>query len=118
MKSALSAASAPRRTQTALLDDDLAICDTVEALKRLGFSLALDDSGTGHSSLSVLQRFSIDRIKSGSSFMSALSDSGESDALVESMMRLVRAMNLKLIAVGVETESQLALLTARAMRLG
>ena len=101
-----------------MLDDDPAICDTVEALKRLGFSLALDDFGTGHSSLSVLQRFSVDRIKSGSSFMSALSDSGESDAQVESMMRLVRAMNLKLIAEGVETESQLALLTARAMRRG
>ena len=93
-------------TETALLGDDPSISANVDALKRLGFSIALDDFGTGYSSLSVLQRFAVDRIKIDGSFVSGLGNSAESDALVDSMVRLARAMNLCVIAEGVETEAQ------------
>ena len=93
-------------TETALLGSDPQIAANVDALKRLGFSIALDDFGTGYSSLSVLQRFAVDRIKIDRSFVSALENAGESDALVDSMLKLARAMNLSVIAEGVETEAQ------------
>ena len=93
-------------TETALLGSDPHIAGNVEALKRLGFSIALDDFGTGYSSLSVLQRFAVDRIKIDRSFVNALENAGETGALVESMLKLARAMNLSVIAEGVETEAQ------------
>lgn len=93
-------------TETALLGNDAHIAGNVEALKRLGFSIALDDFGTGYSSLSVLQRFAVDRIKIDRSFVNALESAGETGALVDSMLRLARAMNLSVIAEGVETEAQ------------
>ncbi|MFM5918575.1 MAG: EAL domain-containing protein [Novosphingobium sp.] len=93
-------------TETALLGSDPNIAANVEALKRLGFSLALDDFGTGYSSLSVLQRFAVDRIKIDRSFVNALENAGETGALVDSMLKLARAMNLSVIAEGVETEAQ------------
>lgn len=93
-------------TETALLGEDLVTAANVEALKRLGFSIALDDSGTGYSSLSVLQRFSVNRIKIDRSFVCALDDSGEGDALIDAMVKLARSLGLNVIAEGVETESQ------------
>lgn len=93
-------------TETALLGDDPVTASNVEALKRMGFSIALDDFGTGYSSLSVLQRFSVDRIKIDRSFVSALGGADESEALVDAMVKLARALNLDVIAEGVETESQ------------
>jgi diguanylate cyclase (GGDEF)-like protein len=93
-------------TETALLGSDAHIAGNVEALKRLGFSIALDDFGTGYSSLSVLQRFAVDRIKIDRSFVNALESAGETGALVDSMLKLARAMNLSVIAEGVETEAQ------------
>jgi len=93
-------------TETALLGDDPVTAGNVEALKRLGFSIALDDFGTGYSSLSVLQRFSVDKIKIDRSFVSALGGNDESEALVDAMVKLARALNLNVIAEGVETEGQ------------
>ena len=95
-------------TETALLGDEPLISSNVDALKRLGFSIALDDFGTGYSSLAVLQRFAIDRIKIDGSFVSGLGNSGGADALVDAMVKLARAMNLSVIAEGVETEEQKA----------
>ena len=93
-------------TETALLGDDPVTAGNVEALKRLGFSIALDDFGTGYSSLSVLQRFSVNRIKIDRSFVCALDESGEGEALVDAMVKLARSLNLSVIAEGVETEDQ------------
>lgn len=93
-------------TETALLDDDLSTASNIEALKRMGFSIALDDFGSGYSSLSLLQRFSVDKIKIDRSFVSTLGGQGESEALVDAMVKLARALNLSVIAEGVETEVQ------------
>ncbi|MFM5886565.1 MAG: putative bifunctional diguanylate cyclase/phosphodiesterase [Novosphingobium sp.] len=93
-------------TETALLGDDADTARNVDALKRLGFSIALDDFGTGYSSLSVLQRFAVDKIKIDRSFVSNLGVGDESEALVDAMVKLARALNLNVIAEGVETEQQ------------
>ncbi|PKB13303.1 periplasmic sensor diguanylate cyclase/phosphodiesterase [Novosphingobium kunmingense] len=93
-------------TETALLGDDPVTAGNVEALKRLGFSIALDDFGTGYSSLSVLQRYAVDKIKIDRSFVAALGGADESEALVDAMVKLARALDLDVIAEGVETERQ------------
>ena len=93
-------------TEVALLGNEPIISGNVDALKRLGFSIALDDFGTGYSRLSVLQRFAIDRIKIDGAYVGGLGNSAEADALVDAMVKLARAMNLRVIAEGVETEAQ------------
>lgn len=93
-------------TEVALLGNEPLISANVDALKRLGFSIALDDFGTGYSRLSVLQRFAIDRIKIDGAYVGGLGNSAEADALVDAMVKLARAMNLRVIAEGVETEAQ------------
>ena len=99
-------------TETALLTDDPAIAANIEALKRLGFSLALDDFGTGYSSLSLLQRFAVDKLKIDRSFVSNLGGRCEAEALVYAVVKLARALSLKVIAEGVETEEQMSRLVA------
>ncbi len=93
-------------TETALLGDDPITRKNIERLKRMGFSIALDDFGTGYSSLSVLQRFSVDKIKIDTSFVKNLVASEESEALVDAMIKLARALDLDVIAEGVETQAQ------------
>lgn len=99
-------------TETALLGDDLVTRRNIGRLKKLGFTIALDDFGTGYSSLSVLQRFSVDTIKIDRSFVKNLEASEESEALVDAMIKLARALDLNVIAEGVETEAQKARLAA------
>lgn len=101
----------PRRyeielAETALLDNQGMTETNISALKRLGFTIALDDFGTGYSSLSVLQRFNVDRIKIDRSFVKTLGAGGETEALVDAMVKLGRALDLKVMAEGVESVEQ------------
>lgn len=94
-------------TETVLLGDDAATRDNIAVLKQEGFAIALDDFGTGYSSLSSLQRFAVDRIKIDRSFVRNL-DEDDPDAvrLIEAIINLARALDLEVIAEGVETEGQ------------
>jgi diguanylate cyclase (GGDEF)-like protein len=98
-------------TETAMLGQDSATRDNIDVLAQEGFSIALDDFGTGYSSLSSLQRFAIDKIKIDRSFVRNL-DAGDIDnrKLINAIIRLGRAMDLEVIAEGVETERQHSLL--------
>jgi EAL domain-containing protein (putative c-di-GMP-specific phosphodiesterase class I) len=78
----------------------------LEQLRRLGFSLALDDFGTGYSSLSYLQRYPIDKIKIDRSFIANLGVESESEAVIAAIVKLAQALNLSVIAEGVETIDQ------------
>jgi len=94
-------------TETVLLGDDAATRDSIAVLKQEGFSIALDDFGTGYSSLSSLQRFAVDKIKIDRAFVRNL-DQNDRDAvtLVDAIIHLARALDLDVIAEGVETEAQ------------
>jgi diguanylate cyclase (GGDEF)-like protein len=94
-------------TETVLLGDDAATRDSIAVLKQEGFSIALDDFGTGYSSLSSLQRFAVDKIKIDRAFVRNL-DQSDRDAvtLVDAIIRLARALDLDVIAEGVETQAQ------------
>lgn len=93
-------------TEGILLADDEQTQETFRRLRAMGFSLALDDFGTGYSSLSYLRRYPVDKIKIDRSFVNNLGVEKEAEAVVGAIVRLAQALNLRVIAEGVETESQ------------
>lgn len=84
---------------------------TLTDLKRLGVRLAIDDFGSGYSSLSYLRRLPIDIVKIDQTFIAAL-DEFDSSTIVEAVTNLAHALRLSVVAEGVETASQRAQLTA------
>ncbi len=94
-------------TETVLLDEEPEVLKTLSAVRRLGFKIALDDFGTGYSSLSYLRRFPIDKIKIDRAFVVNLGVSPESDAIVKAIVNLATALDIEVIAEGVETPVQL-----------
>lgn len=99
-------------TETALLTDTPATNENFLLLKRIGFAIVLDDFGTGNSSLSLLHRFRVDKIKIDRSFVADLGLNAEATTLVSAIVRLARSFHLGVIAEGVETSAQRDLLVA------
>lgn len=97
-------------TETAVLDNDDALVDRLNALKALGVRLAVDDFGTGYSSLSYLRRLPVDVVKVDRSFISPLDDAGSGRALVATIIELARALDLQTVAEGVEQTDQVEIL--------
>lgn len=80
-------------------------------LKKLGVQLWLDDFGTGHSSLTHLQKFPVDGIKLPAEFVAPIADDARSRAIVLSLIALAHELGMTVIAEGVEHEQQLTILT-------
>ena len=97
-------------TEGVLIEDTERTLATLGALKDAGISVSLDDFGTGYSSLSYLQRFPFDKIKIDRSFIWEMERSADSMAIVRSVIALGRSLRITVIAEGVETPEQLALL--------
>jgi diguanylate cyclase (GGDEF)-like protein len=107
----------PRRlvlefTETALSDDTVATVARLEALKALGVRIAVDDFGTGYSSLAHLRQFPIDILKFDRSFLTGVTDSAETSALIHTVVQLGRVLGIDTVAQGVETADQIAYLRA------
>ena len=81
-------------------------------LERMGVRSQIDDFGTGYSSLSFLQQFHSDALKIDSSFVATMDSDEGSNAIVRAVIALGRSLDLRVIAEGVETETQLAQLRA------
>lgn len=88
------------------------VLTTLGALKELGVGLSIDDCGVGYSSLNSLRRFPIDRLKIDKSFISDLGEGSKDDAVTRSVIDIGHRLGLKVLAEGVETPVQLALLTS------
>ena len=97
-------------TEGMLIDNPDEAKTRLDALKALGISLALDDFGTGYSSLTYLQRFNFDKLKIDRGFVTPLGRDTDSHALMQAIVALGRALDMTLLAEGVETEEQRVLL--------
>jgi EAL domain-containing protein (putative c-di-GMP-specific phosphodiesterase class I) len=93
-------------TETTLVRDVESTVAAFRALKTLGIRLAIDDFGTGYSSLSYLRQFPIDTLKIDRSFVAALDDGADSNALVRSILDLSETLRLDTVAEGIETDEQ------------
>src|SRR5690554_5509006 len=100
-------------TESALLYDVESAIETMTELAGLGVSISLDDFGTGYSSLSYLKRFPIDTLKIDKSFIAEVTTDPGSKVIVNTIIAMAHSLELKVIAEGVETEAQLAVLCER-----
>jgi EAL domain-containing protein (putative c-di-GMP-specific phosphodiesterase class I) len=82
----------------------------LDRLRGLGLRFSIDDFGTGYSSLSYLKRLPADAIKVDRSFVKGLGETVEDSAVVRMIIELAHTLGLEVIAEGVETEEQMALL--------
>jgi len=100
-------------TESLLMKDEENAVKTLKALKRLGVQLAIDDFGTGYSSLSRLRHFPIDRIKIDQSFIRTVTTNKDDRAIAAAIISMAYSLNLKVVAEGVETDSQFNFLRSK-----
>jgi len=98
-------------TESAILRDEAGVIQTLRELRWMGLEIALDDFGTGYSSLSYLRRLPVDTLKIDQSFVKSIAHSTEGAALTRSIVSMGKALGLRVVAEGVETTAQRALLT-------
>jgi len=94
-------------TESVLIEDAQSAAELLRALKSGGVQLVLDDFGTGYSSLSYLHRFSLDSLKLDRSFIANLGSGSSGAKLVAASIEMARALELTVVAEGVETKQQL-----------
>ena len=97
-------------TETILLQDAQEMEQRLRVLAELGIGLAIDDFGTGYSSLAYLKKLPIHKLKIDQSFVRGLPDDDGDRAIVSAIISMGRAMHIEVVAEGVETETQQAVL--------
>jgi PAS domain S-box-containing protein/diguanylate cyclase (GGDEF)-like protein len=97
-------------TESASMEDPQKTVDILCQLKDMGVRLAIDDFGTGYSNLNYLKRFPVDRLKLDQSFVRDLTSDPDDLAIARAVVAMGHGLRLEVIAEGVETEGQLALL--------
>ncbi|HEV2814119.1 MAG TPA: bifunctional diguanylate cyclase/phosphodiesterase [Solirubrobacteraceae bacterium] len=105
-------------TETALADESDQVERAVAELRDLGISLSLDDFGTGYASLSYVRRFAFDSLKLDRSFVANVGGDASDTALITAAISMGAAMNMKVVAEGVETVEQVAQLRELGCVLG
>jgi diguanylate cyclase (GGDEF)-like protein/PAS domain S-box-containing protein len=93
-------------TESSMLQEDEALADVLQKLKRLGVRLLLDDFGTGYSSLGYLTHLPLDALKVDRSFVDGLGVQSRDTAITEAIIAMSKALSLDVIAEGVETAQQ------------
>ena len=98
-------------TEGVLLEVSDRVSAVLAAIRDMGFKTALDDFGTGYSSLSYLCNFQFDKIKIDRSFISNISRVDSTKTIVKSVVTLGRALGMDIVAEGIETEFEAAMMT-------
>jgi EAL domain-containing protein (putative c-di-GMP-specific phosphodiesterase class I) len=103
-------------TETALMTDIDTTIQMLRWIRDLGVRLAVDDFGTGYSSLGYLERFPVDTLKIDRSFVVGLGADPKSSAIVRTLVSLAQVLDLDVVAEGVETPEQAAMLQTLGCR--
>ncbi len=93
-------------TESVLMSETDKVLVTAHSLKQLGVSLAIDDFGTGYSSLAYLQRLNVDKLKIDQSFVRDALASRGTTAIVRAIIDMARALDLQVVAEGIETAAE------------
>ena len=93
-------------TESAVMDNAETAILMLKQIKETGVQISIDDFGTGYSSLSYLHRFPIDLLKVDRSFVSAMEENTENGEIVRTVIALAKALNLKVVAEGIESIHQ------------
>ena len=91
-------------TESAIIQDPERAAKALNALKRLDARVAMDDFGTGYTSLASMQLLPIDALKIDQSFVAGMSEDGDSAAIVHAILSLAKALGMETTAEGIETE--------------
>lgn len=97
-------------TEHILLSDSEMVKQSLVELKEFGIKLSLDDFGTGYSSLSYLSQYPFDNIKIDRTFIKNMHNSNRELHIIKSIIYMIRGLDLKVVAEGVETLEQLQIL--------
>ncbi|MCQ8179725.1 EAL domain-containing protein [Methylomonas sp. SURF-1] len=98
-------------TESVLLNRAEDAIDKIQLLKNQGIRFSLDDFGTGYSSLAYLKRLPLDQLKIDQSFVRDVASDQSAAAITQTIIAMAQTLGLEVIAEGVETREQLALLT-------
>lgn len=99
-------------TESTVVDRSIATTRELDALRALGLRLMIDDFGTGYSSLAQLHRLDVDVLKVDQAFTQALFQGAEGEQLYRAIVSMAAALDMRVVAEGVETVEQLKLLQA------
>lgn len=104
-------------TERDLLDKNNKVFNgTMQELRKAGYSLAVDDYGTGHASISYLQHFPFNYLKIDKVFIQAIGTKAITESLNDAIIHMAKQLNLSIIAEGVETEEQVKYLSNNGVR--
>ena len=104
-------------TETVILSSESNAGRVLEELRGLGVILALDDFGTGYSSLSYLQRYAFSKVKIDRSFVAGIETIPANLAIIRAIIGLARELGIDVVAEGIETTHQAAMLRAEGCGL-
>lgn len=104
-------------TESLMLNTSTSTLEKLQALRNLGIHLSVDDFGTGYSSLSYLKRFPINSLKLDQSFVRDLGVDADDRALANAIIGIGQAMQLRVVAEGVETAEQERILTDQGCKI-
>ncbi|MEP7149369.1 MAG: bifunctional diguanylate cyclase/phosphodiesterase, partial [Acidobacteriota bacterium] len=97
-------------TESVAMENAEHTINVLNKLKHIGVQLSIDDFGTGYSSLSILHRLPFDTLKIDRSFVYSVGEHGENSQILQTIISLAKNLKMRVIAEGVETPSQLAVL--------
>lgn len=93
-------------TESILEHDHEIICSLISSLKKLGFTISLDDFGSGYSSLNILRTLPVDTLKIDKEFMNESGAQDKNRKILRHIMNMSRDLNIKVVCEGIETKEQ------------